>query len=262
MNQPGATKRMISLRGVSKVYVDTYTGARIVAIEDVTFDVLEGEFICIVGPSGCGKTTLLNMVAGLIPPSRGDIVVDGVQVRKPGRDRGMVFQNFALLPWKNVLENVAFGLRIRGVPKQRREEIARFYIRLVGLEGFEEKFPHELSGGMQQRVGVARALANGPKVLLMDEPFGSVDAQTRRTLQDELMRIWEAERITVLFVTHDVDEAAFLADRVVVLTPRPGRVREIVSIGLPRPRRWIELQRSTKFMEIRNHIVSMFVEEK
>jgi NitT/TauT family transport system ATP-binding protein len=192
--------------------------------------------VSIVGPSGCGKTTLLNMIAGFIPPSDGRIVLNERVVSGPGPDRGVVFQSFALFPWKTVLDNVAFGPKMRGVPHGERERIAREYIGLVGLAGQEDRYPNELSGGMQQRVGVARALANSPEILLMDEPFASVDAQTRMTLQEELTRIWQARRPTILFVTHDVDEAVFLADRVVVLSK--GQVRAELPVTLERPRQW------------------------
>ncbi len=229
------------IRNLSKVYYDLYTGQHVVAVEDVSLEIAPGEFVAILGPSGCGKTTLLYMVAGFIPPTRGEILLNGRRIQGPGPDRGVVFQSFALFPWMTVLDNVAFGLKMRGVPREERYRIAREYIALVGLDGFEHRYPHELSGGMQQRVGVARVLANNPDLLLMDEPFASVDAQTRMTLQEELTRIWEARRPTILFVTHDVEEAVFLANRVVVLTPRPGRVRESVGVPLPRPRRWQHL---------------------
>ena len=226
---------------LTKTYHDLYSGQHIAAIEDISLEIATSEFVAILGPSGCGKTTLLNIVAGFMPPTRGEIRLNGRRIQGPGPDRGVVFQNFALFPWKRVLENVAFGLKMRDVPKDERERIAREYIALVGLEGFEYRYPHELSGGMQQRVGVARVLANHPDLMLMDEPFGSLDAQTRMTLQEELSRIWEVKQPTVLFVTHDVEEAVFLANRVVVLTPRPGRIREIVSVDLPRPRAWNQL---------------------
>ena len=229
------------IRGLSKVYHNPYTGERVAAIEDVSLQIPPGECVAILGPSGCGKTTLLNIVAGFIPPTRGEILLNGRRIQGPGPDRGVVFQSFALFPWKTVLDNVAFGLKMRGLPRAERERIAREYIALVGLEGFEHTYPHELSGGMQQRVGVARVLANRPDLMLMDEPFASVDAQTRMTLQEELARIWEDRRPTILFVTHDVEEAVFLANRVVVLTPRPARVRATVDVSLPRPRLWQRL---------------------
>jgi NitT/TauT family transport system ATP-binding protein len=235
------------LRGLSKTYFDPYAGAHVVAVEDVSLEVREGEFVAIVGPSGCGKTTLLNMVAGFIPPSRGEIVLDGRRVKGPGPDRGVVFQSFALFPWKTVLENVSFGPKMRGAPRAEREQIGREYLALVGLAEVEGRYPMELSGGMQQRVGVARALANRPDVLLMDEPFASVDAQTRMTLQEELTRIWQARRPTVLFVTHDVEEAVFLANRVVVLSRGPGRVVAELPVDLPRPRAWATLVEDAPF---------------
>lgn len=228
----------LMIRNVSKTYFDLYAGQHVTAIDDVSLEIRNGEFVAILGPSGCGKTTLLNIVAGFIPPTRGEILLNGRRIQGPGPDRGVVFQSFALFPWKTVLDNVGFGLKMRGMAKAERDRIAREYIELVGLEGFEHRHPHELSGGMQQRVGVARVLANHPDLMLMDEPFASVDAQTRMTLQEELTRIWEAKQPTILFVTHDVEEAVFLAHRVVVLTPRPGHVREIVSVELPRPRTW------------------------
>jgi NitT/TauT family transport system ATP-binding protein len=229
------------IRNLSKTYYDLYTGQHVAAVEDVSLEIAAGEFVSILGPSGCGKTTLLNMVAGFIPPTQGEILLNGRRIQGPGPDRGVVFQSFALFPWKTVLDNVGFGLKMRGVPKAERDRIAREYIALVGLTGFEDRYPHELSGGMQQRVGVARVLANHPDLMLMDEPFASVDAQTRMTLQEELTRIWEARQPTILFVTHDVEEAVFLANRVIVLSARPGRVREVIHVALPRPRAWSRL---------------------
>ena len=205
----------------------------------------QGEFVSIVGPSGCGKTTLVNMIAGFVPLSGGEILIDGRAVSGPGPDRGVVFQSFALFPWKSVLENVAFGPRMRGLPRQECERIAREYVQLVGLSNSENRYPAELSGGMQQRVGVARALANKPDVLLMDEPFASVDAQTRMTLQEELTRIWLARRPTIVFITHDVEEAVFLADRVVVLSK--GRVLTEIAVPLARPRAWDALMEDREF---------------
>jgi NitT/TauT family transport system ATP-binding protein len=207
------------------------------ALRDVSFSVDEGEFVCLVGPSGCGKTTLFRIMAGLERPSTGTVWLNGEPVEGPGMDRGMVFQEYGLFPWRTVLGNVTFGLEQRDVAGPERRDRAMELIDLVGLDGFADAYPNELSGGMKQRVGIARALAVDPEVLLMDEPFGSVDAQTREMLHDELLRIWNRTGKTVLFVTHDVDEAVTLADRVVVLTGSPGHVHEVVDVDLDRPRR-------------------------
>ena len=230
--------RTLEISRLHKEFVDAYTDEVVTAVGDVSFSIEQGEFVSVLGPSGCGKTTVLNIVAGFDQQTDGTVLVGGKPVTGPSPERGVVFQSFALFPWKTVLGNVVFGLRMRGVPRKEREPIARQYLDLVGLQGFERKFPHELSGGMQQRLGVARVLANEPAVMLMDEPFASVDAQTRRKLQEDLTRIFESRRPTVFFVTHDVDEAVFLSDRVVVLTKRPSRVNEIVTVPLERPRNW------------------------
>ena len=245
------------IRKLGKTYFDLYAGRHVTAVGDVSLEIHTGEFVSIVGASGCGKTTLLNMVAGFIPPSEGEILLGGRQVKGPGPDRGVVFQSFALFPWKTVLDNVAFGLKMRGVSREERERIAQEYVALVGLAGAESRYPTELSGGMQQRVGVARALANSPELLLMDEPFASVDAQTRMTLQEELTRIWEAKHPTILFVTHDVDEAVFLSDRVIVLTRSPGTVRAEVSILLPRPRSWSRLVEDSRFKALVARVLAL-----
>ena len=237
--------KSLTLKGLAKTYFDPYAGAHVTAVHDVSLEVKQGEFVSIVGPSGCGKTTLVNMIAGFIPLSGGEILIDGRAVSGPGPDRGVVFQSFALFPWKSVLENVAFGPRMRGLPKGECESIAQEYLGLVGLAHAAGRYPAELSGGMQQRVGVARALANKPGVLLMDEPFASVDAQTRMTLQEELTRIWLERRPTIVFITHDVEEAVFLADRVVVLSK--GRVLTEVAVPLARPRAWDALMEDPQF---------------
>jgi NitT/TauT family transport system ATP-binding protein len=232
-------------------------GREVVAIRDFSLEVSAGELVCLLGPSGCGKSTFLNIVAGFIPPTAGTLLLDGRPVSRPGPDRGVVFQAFALFPWKTVLDNVAFGPKMRGVPRAERERIAREYVALVGLTGTEGRYPAELSGGMQQRVGVARALANRPDVLLMDEPFASVDAQTRMTLQEELTRIWQDRRPTIVFVTHDVEEAVFLANRVVVLSRAPGRVVAELPVELPRPRAWANLVEDAAFKALVARILNL-----
>lgn len=237
--------KSLVLNKLSKTYFDPYAGTQVTAIRDVSLSIAPGEFVSVVGPSGCGKTTILNMVAGFMPSSGGEILVDGQPVSGPGPDRGVVFQSFALFPWKTVLENVAFGPKMRGVSRTQREHIAREFLELAGLSHAANRYPNELSGGMQQRVGVVRALANHPDVLLMDEPFASVDAQTRMTLQEELARIWQERRTTVLFITHDVGEAVFLANRVVVLSK--GHVLTEIEIPLPHPRRWDALMENESF---------------
>ena len=247
----------LQIENLHKQYVDSYTGEEVTAIGDVSFDVARGEFVSVLGPSGCGKTTVLNIVAGFVEQSGGTVSVDGTPVHGPGPDRGVVFQNHALFPWKTVQGNVTFGLRMRGIARAERDAKAAEYLQLVGLAGFERKYPHELSGGMQQRLGVARVLANEPAVMLMDEPFASIDAQTRRKLQEDLTQIFQQRRPTVFFVTHDVDEAVFLSDRVVVLSPRPSRVREIVTVDLPRPRDWRATAELPAFRETRNRITEL-----
>jgi NitT/TauT family transport system ATP-binding protein len=243
-----------SIRGLHHEYVDRRTRDRVVAIEEIDLEIAPGEFVCILGQSGCGKSTLLFLVAGLLTQTAGTITVNGTLVRGPGADRGVVFQEFALLPWKTVRDNVGLGLRFKHVPTERRREVEDHFITLVGLDGFADKYPHELSGGMRQRVAVARTLAADPALVLMDEPFASVDAQTRLTLQRELVRIWRETAKTIVFVTHAVDEAAFLADRVVVLTPRPARVREIVPNSIPREDRRLD---NPAFAEIQARLLAL-----
>ncbi len=229
----------------------------IVALDDLSLEVKEGEFVCLLGPSGCGKTTVLRIVAGLEAKSQGSVKVSGTEVQDAGPDRGMVSQEFALFPWRTVKRNIEFGLEVKGVPPEKRAEVSSRLIELVGLRGFEDSHPRELSGGMKQRVAIARALANDPKVLLMDEPFGSLDAQTRNLMQKELLRIWSATRKTVMFVTHSVEEAVFLADRIVVMTARPGKVREVIDVPLTRPRD----RTSMDFITIRSKVLSELEEE-
>ena len=227
---------MIEIRNVTKVFPARVNAAPVLALHDASLTVRDGEFLTVLGPSGCGKTTLLRLVAGLLPWEHGEIRINGAPVTGPGPDRAMVFQAFALLPWASVINNVAYGLQLRGVPRAERLDRAQQLIALVGLSGFERRLPGELSGGMQQRVGLARALAVDPKILLMDEPFGALDEQTRRLLQEELLGIWEKARKTVIFITHSMDEAVLLGDRVALMSPRPGKILEIVDVNLPRPR--------------------------
>jgi NitT/TauT family transport system ATP-binding protein len=244
----------LTIQNVSKTYFDPYAGANVTAVHDISLKVNQGEFISIVGPSGCGKTTLLNMIAGFLPISGGAITIDDKPIKGPGPDRGVVFQTFALFPWKTVIDNVGFGPRMRGLPKKECDQLALEFLSLVGLEHAAQKYPNELSGGMQQRVGVVRALANNPDVLLMDEPFASVDAQTRMTLQEELTKIWQERRPTILFITHDVGESVFLADRVVVLSK--GRVLEDMPIHLQRPRVWENLIEDDTFKALSSQVLN------
>ncbi|MDR1036801.1 MAG: ABC transporter ATP-binding protein [Deltaproteobacteria bacterium] len=232
-----------------------------VAIESFSLDVRGGEFVSIVGPSGCGKSTLLDILAGLSKATSGNIIIDGNEVTGPALDRGIVMQGYALFPWRTVRKNVEFGLEMKGLGPAERRDISTRYIELVNLSGFEDRYPHELSGGMKQRVAIARALAYDPAVLLMDEPFAAVDAQTRETLQDELMRIWEKTRKTIVFVTHSIDEAILLADRVVVMSPNPGRIRAVVDIELPRPRTNQDMRVSRDFAEVRQTVWENLQEE-
>lgn len=245
----------LSIRNLAKTYFDPYAGEHVNAVKDISLDVEQGEFVSVVGPSGCGKTTVLNMIAGFIPHSSGEILLNGKAIDGPGPERGVVFQSFALFPWKTVLDNVGFGPKMRGVPKAERDRIAHEYLALAGLTHAANRYPNELSGGMQQRVGVVRALANNPAVLLMDEPFASVDAQTRMTLQEELTRIWQERRPTVIFITHDVPEAVFLANRVVVLSK--GRVLDQIKVDLPRPRVWDDLIEDDTFKKLSAQVLHM-----
>jgi NitT/TauT family transport system ATP-binding protein len=222
---------------VVKVYRGVRGGPDLCALNQVSFQVAEGEFCSMLGHSGCGKTTLLYLIAGFEEPTSGTVMVDGKTITGPGWDRTVVFQDYSLFPWMTVAQNIAFGLEMKRVAAREREQLVRYYVELVGLTGFEGRYPHELSGGMQQRVALARALAVNPRILLMDEPFAAVDAQTREYLQDELIKIWQVERKTILFVTHSIAEAVKLSDRIIVLTRRPGTVKANLRVDLPRPRR-------------------------
>ncbi|WP_196602977.1 ABC transporter ATP-binding protein [Pectinatus frisingensis] len=222
------------------------------ALKNVNVTIKKEEFLVIVGPSGCGKSTFLDMIAGLAHPTSGEIYMDGKLITGPALDRGIVLQGYALFPWRTIRKNIEFGLEIKNIPKKERTEIGQRFIDLVNLNGFEDRYPHELSGGMKQRVAIARALAYDPEVLLMDEPFAAVDAQTREALQEELLRIWEKTKKTIIFVTHSIDEAIFLSDRVVVMSANPGTVREVINVDLPRPRDGIRA--SIEFGRLRQRI--------
>jgi len=232
----------------------TYNSGKVVALQDISFEVQPYESLCILGPSGCGKTTLLRLLDCLIPRDQGEILLEGEPVIAPRPDVAMVFQHFGLFPWKSLEENIAYGLALRGRPKHEVETIVKRYIHLMGLQGFEKSYPYQLSGGMQQRAGLARALAVNPSLLLMDEPFGSLDAQTRETLQEELSKILEQERKTMLFVTHSIDEAIYLGDRILLMTPRPGRIREILSVEIPRPRDVSRVRSDPRSVRLRAYI--------
>jgi NitT/TauT family transport system ATP-binding protein len=244
---------MIRVKGLSKEFATVDNGNGVLALSDIDFEVRDNEFVTVIGPSGCGKTTLLRIIAGLIPYNQGEVSIDRRRVTGPGPERAVVFQNFALMPWADVLGNVSFGLEVRGISKSESEAKARELIKLVGLEGFERRLPKELSGGMQQRVGLARALAVNPQILLMDEPFGALDEQTRRLLQEQLLQLWERERKTVVFITHSMEEAVMLGDRVMLMTPRPGRVKEMIEVPLKRPRSR-DVEKSPAFVDIKEYL--------
>lgn len=243
----------IQVKNLGKWFPDRRGNRPVHALYDINIEVPEGQFVSLLGPSGCGKTTLLRTIAGLETPTTGEVLINGKKVVGTGPDRAMVFQSFALLPWASVKDNVEFGLRMRGVPPSERTEISAKLIKMVSLEGFEDRFPRELSGGMQQRVGLIRALAVNPQVLLMDEPFSALDEQTRGFMQEELLRIWEENRVTVAFVTHSIEEAILLSDRIVLMSPRPGEVREDVIVDIPRPR-GREAMRTPEFGRLQDHL--------
>jgi NitT/TauT family transport system ATP-binding protein len=254
---------LVRAENVTAGYENRRDRTRLIALRDVSLDVRRGEFLAIVGPSGCGKTTFINMINGFVPPLAGTITVDGVPVKGPASDRAMVFQDYALLPWRTVESNVAFAMENRRPRPPKAEQASRIgeALSMVGLTGFEKSYPHELSGGMRQRVGIARALVTQPKILLMDEPFGAVDAMTREAMQAEFEKIIGQTHQTVVFITHSIDEAVTLGDRVVVVSNRPGRVKEIVDIDLPRSRFDADVKTSPRFAELREHIWSLLADE-
>jgi ABC-type nitrate/sulfonate/bicarbonate transport system ATPase subunit len=250
----------IEVRGLSHTYTDR-SGNVITAVHDVSLDIEPGRFITIVGPSGCGKTTLLNVVAGFIPASKGTVRIDGRPITEPGPERGVVFQSFALFDWLTVRENIEFGPRMAEVDAGERAERSNKYLALIGLRKFADRYPYELSGGMKQRVAIARALANDPDVLLMDEPFAALDAQTRELMQEELLRIWETTKKTVLFITHSIEEAVYLSTDVAVMTYRPGKLKRIFSVSLPYPRSDYSIRTAPEFLQLKLAIHELVREE-
>ncbi len=246
----------LSLKGVEKTF--SSRAGTVHALADINLSLDDGEFVSVVGASGCGKSTLLRIVAGLEPASGGELVLDNAPLLGPGKDRGMVFQQYTLYPWLSAQDNVEFGLR--HLPKKQRADVARRFLDVVGLVDFARSYPFQLSGGMQQRVAIARALALKPSILLMDEPFGALDAQTRSLMQELLLSIWERDRLSVLFVTHDIDEAIFLADRICVLATKPGRVRELIDVPLPRPRDFSQ-QMGRDFLQLKQHVRGLIHDE-
>ncbi|CAM3566651.1 ABC transporter ATP-binding protein [Bordetella sputigena] len=247
----------VVFENIGKTFYDTRRNTELLTLQDVSLSVGRHELLCLLGPSGCGKSTLLNMLAGFEHPTSGRVTVEGKPVTRPGADRGMVFQQATLMPWLPVWDNVAFPYRLRGKSKDERRRLAQPYIDLVGLTGFEDHYPSELSGGMSQRVGIARALLLNPGVILMDEPFAALDAQTKADIQEELVSIWQKSQSTIVFVTHSVEEALILGTQVAVMTHRPGRIRELIPIDLPRPRDTT----SAMFNEIKRHVLSLIREE-
>src|SRR2546426_933059 len=241
-------------------YNQPRTGRRLLALDDIDLAIMDGEFVSIVGPSGCGKTTFLNVVDGLLPATSGRILLDGKVVTEPGQDRAMVFQDASLLPWRTVLGNVLYGLECQGIGTRPARQRAQHFIEMVGLQGFEHHYPYELSGGMQQRANLARALVMDPQVLLMDEPFAALDAQTRGVMQEELLQIWRQAKKTVLFITHQINEAIYLSDRVIVFTTRPGRVKQSVTIDIERPRK-LAVKRDPRFLQLEDFVWNLIEDE-
>ncbi|WP_431281564.1 ABC transporter ATP-binding protein [Humitalea sp. 24SJ18S-53] len=252
--------KVLSIAGVTRTFPAQGGGTPTLALQPTDLTITPGEFVAILGPSGCGKSTLLRIVAGLDRPTAGQVTLDGVPVTGPGPDRGMVFQSYTLFPWLTVEQNIRFGLRERDVPEAEQAEIAGRLIARTGLRGFERHWPKQLSGGMQQRTALARALANDPEMLLLDEPFGALDHQTRELMQELLLEIWQGDRKTVLFVTHDIDEAVFLATRVLVMSARPGRVKAVVDVPLPYPRDWT-VKTSPEFASLKARLMGEIREE-
>jgi len=252
---PAAAQATVELRNVGKTFIDRKRGRETVALADVSMTIDKSEFACILGPSGCGKSTILNLVAGFEQPNSGSVLVDGRAIAAPDRSRGMVFQQPLLFPWLNVIDNITFGPRMAGAPAEQYAAQAARYVQLMGLTGFEKHYPYELSGGMQQRVALARAWISEPELFLMDEPFGALDAQTRLMMQELLLRVWERSRTTVMFVTHDIDEALFLADRIFIMTARPGRIKENLVVDFARPRNYETIIFEQQYITLKQRIL-------
>jgi len=256
----------ISFQHVNKVFNikqgnEKNSQIQFTALHDINLEVKKGEFMVIVGPSGCGKSTLLDLLGGLTKPTSGKILIDGKSITGPNLDRGIVFQQYALFPWKTAQANIEFGLEAKGISKSERSERAKYYLSLVGLSGFENRYPHELSGGMKQRIAIARSLAYDPDILLMDEPFAALDAQTRETLQSELLSIWEKTKKTIVFITHGIDEAVYLGQRVAVMTSRPGQIKQVIDVPFDSRASEEDLRSNQEFSEIRHRIWALLREE-
>ena len=254
---PAAAQATVELRNVAKTFIDRKRGRETVALSDVSMTIDKSEFACILGPSGCGKSTILNLVAGFEQPNAGAVLIDGHPITAPDRSRGMVFQQPLLFPWLNIVDNITFGPRMAGAPAEQYGAQAARYVQLMGLTGFEKHYPYELSGGMQQRVALARAWISEPELFLMDEPFGALDAQTRLMMQELLLRVWERSRTTVLFVTHDIDEALFLADRIFIMTARPGRIKENLAVDFKRPRNYETIIFEQQYITLKQRILQV-----
>jgi NitT/TauT family transport system ATP-binding protein len=256
-DSPTTAQATVELRNVSKSFIDRKRGRETVALADVSMTIGKSEFACVLGPSGCGKSTILNLVAGFEQPNSGSVLIDGRTIAAPDRSRGMVFQQPLLFPWLNVIDNITFGPRMAGAPAEQYAAQAARYVQLMGLTGFEKHYPYELSGGMQQRVALARAWISEPELFLMDEPFGALDAQTRLMMQELLLRVWERSRTTVIFVTHDIDEALFLADRIFIMTARPGRIKENLVVDFARPRNYETIIFEQQYITLKQRILQV-----